>query len=110
EWWHEAEDFAGDWLEDAGERTRGWAHEARERASGFSGMSAENLVSAGAKALGIAGLLKTVGGGAMTTGASRAAKFMAFKKLAEYATSAAKQLGQSRSETVGRARTAGREG
>lgn len=100
EWWHEAEGVAGDWLEDAGERSRGWAHQARERVSSFSGRSAEDLISAGAKALGIAGLLKSVG-------ASRTAKFMAFKKLADYATSA---LGQSRSETIGRARSAGREG
>ena len=120
DWWHDAED----WYEDAAPRTRRWARDASESASetagAWGGRLSDNLISAGAKAAGIAGVLKTLGGGAMSTGTSRAAKLLALKKVAEYATQTARQLGESAARNprvtamtaagAARARSLGHEG
>ena len=84
---HAAElyDEAGDWLGET-------AHSARETAGAWGesakDFSHDSLLAAGAKAAGVVGLLKALGGGELSTGATRAAKALALKKLAGYATSA----------------------
>ena len=82
---YELYDDAGDWLGDAAHSARETAGEWGESAKDFGH---DSLLAAGAKAAGVVGLLKALGGGELSTGATRAAKALAMKKLAGYAASA----------------------
>ena len=90
---HETADHAGDWLGSARRTVRHGAAEA-----------GESLLSAGAKAAGMIGLLKAIGGGNFTGAASAAAKAVAAKKVAEYLAGAGKsaaKVGAKAGATVG---------
>lgn len=129
--WHDAGEWAHGLYDEAGERASHFSRDARHsmrdarrRAAGSAGEWRESLgdglISAGAKAAGIAGVLKALGGGAMSTGASRAAKLLALKQVADYAGSTLRQisesaanhppLGELASAGMARARSAGHEG
>lgn len=129
--WHDAGEWAHGLYDEAGERAshlsrdaRHSMRDARRRAASSAGEWRESLgdslISAGAKAAGIAGVLKALGGGAMSTGASRAAKLLALKQVADYAGSKLHQisesagnhppLGELASSGMARARSAGHEG
>lgn len=88
DWLHDAEDYSAE----AGERARHWARGARHRASDTAGEWG--------------GRLNDI----FHSGASRASKLASFKKLAAYATAAARQLGDSAGPVRERARVAGEEG
>jgi len=88
DWLHDAEDYSAD----AGRRASHWARGARHRASDSAGEWGGRINEM------------------FHSGASRAAKLAAFKKLADYAASAARQLGESAGPVRHKARIAGEEG
>ena len=98
-------DEAGDWLGET-------AHDIRETAGGWGetakGYAGDSLVAAGAKAAGVVGLLKALGGGELSTGATRAAKALAVKKLAAYAARHPKYAAQA-SAAAAKARATARD-
>ena len=79
-------EHAHDWYDEAGDWLGETAHDARETAGDWAESAQGGLLAAGAKAAGVVGLLKALGGGELSTGATRAAKALAAKKIAGYAT------------------------
>jgi hypothetical protein len=94
-----ARETAGEWLHDAGDFSAETGQRARHWASGASHRAADTAGDWGHRVNEILG-----------SGASRAAKLMAFKSLADYATSAARHIGESSRPVRQRARHAGEEG
>ena len=80
---------------DAARRARdegeSWLGSAKETAEDWG----ESLLSTGAKAAGVAGLLKALGGGNLSSAASTAAKAVAAKKIAEAFAGGAKSAGKA---------------
>ena len=80
---------------DTARRTRdeaeSWLGSAKETAEDWG----ESLLSTGAKAAGVAGLLKALGGGNLSSAASTAAKAVAAKKIAEAFAGGAKSAGKA---------------
>ena len=79
---------AHDWYDEAGDWLGETAHDVRETAGEWTESAQGGLLAAGAKAAGVVGLLKALGGGELSAGATRAAKALAMKKLAAYAAGA----------------------
>lgn len=75
-----------DWYDSAKHSAKGRAHDVGEWG--------ESLLSSGAKAAGVAGLLKALGSGNLSKSAATAAKALAAKKVAEYAASGTKSAGR----------------
>ena len=75
------------------DESEGWYDSASEHLSDW-GESISDTVSTGAKAAGVAGLLKAIGSGNLSSAGVAAAKALAAKKVAEYAASGAKSAGK----------------
>lgn len=76
---------AGDAADYLGEAVPDWWDSATETTSHTTRRAKKDLIAAGAKAAGLVGVLKTLGGGHLSTGSARALKALAAKKAAEYA-------------------------